>query len=328
MTEAQVYSGDIPAHLAGKRLDQALAEMFPAFSRTRLKELIEQGQVRVDGRVPRPRDKVSGGESVAVTERLVPTGEPVAQRVPFAIVYEDEALVVIDKPAGLVVHPGAGNADHTLQNGLLHHAPELASLPRSGIVHRLDKDTSGLLCVAKTRAAHVALVRALEARAVHRGYEAICSGVLTAGGRISAPIGRHPVHRVRMAVRERGGRPAVTHYRIIRRYRAHSHLRLELETGRTHQIRVHMAHLRHPLVGDPLYGGRLRVPPAASDELLEALRAFRRQALHAARLGLTHPVTGETLAFEARPPPDFGALLAALDTDMQTAVKRSTGSGR
>ncbi|MGH8496951.1 MAG: 23S rRNA pseudouridine(1911/1915/1917) synthase RluD [Gammaproteobacteria bacterium] len=320
MSRARQLSGEVPGNLAGKRLDMALAEMFPDFSRTRLKGLIEQGQVRVNDRVPRPRDKVSGGERVSLTALFEHAVEAVAQPVPLAIVFEDDALLIVDKPAGLVVHPGAGNPDRTLQNGLLHHAPALSVLPRAGIVHRLDKDTSGLMAVAKSPAAHAELVRALEARDIHRGYEAVCAGVLTAGGEVNAPIGRHRVDRLRMAVRDRGGRPAVTHYRVIRRYRAHTHLRLELETGRTHQIRVHMAHLRHPLVGDPLYGGRMRIPPAASDDLIETLRNFRRQALHAARLAFAHPVSGKALEFRSPLPGDLQALLAALEADAEAAA--------
>ncbi|MBA3564530.1 MAG: 23S rRNA pseudouridine(1911/1915/1917) synthase RluD, partial [Gammaproteobacteria bacterium] len=277
MNRARQYDGEVPGNLAGKRLDQALAEMFPAFSRTRLKSLIEQGQVRVNDRLPRPRDKVSGGEQVSLTALFEPVIEARAQPVPLVIVYEDETLLVIDKPAGLVVHPGAGNPDCTLQNGLLHHAPALSALPRAGIVHRLDKDTSGLMVVAKSPAAHAGLVRALEARDIHRGYEAVCTGVLTAGGQVNAPLGRHPVDRVRMAVRARGGRHAVTHYRVIRRYRAHTHLRLELETGRTHQIRVHLQHLGHPILGDEVYGKRGHFP---------------RHMLHAWQLGFLHPRDG------------------------------------
>jgi 23S rRNA pseudouridine1911/1915/1917 synthase len=324
MAPARHYSGIVPEHLAGKRLDQALAEMFPDFSRTRLKNLIENGRVHIGDRTPRPRDKVRGGEQIDVTAAFEPAVHSAAQRLPLEIVFEDDALLVVDKPAGLVVHPGAGNPDGTLQNGLLGHAPALAGLPRAGIVHRLDKDTSGLMIVAKTPAAHVELVRRLEAREIEREYEAVCVGVLIAGGRIDAPLGRHPVDRVRMAVRPSGGRHAVTHYRVIRRFRAHTHLRLRLETGRTHQIRVHMAHLRYPLLGDPVYGERLRVPREAGEDLLAVLRGFRRQALHAARLAFAHPLSGERVEFEAAPPADFRGLLAALDAD---AVSHAVDDG-
>jgi 23S rRNA pseudouridine1911/1915/1917 synthase len=232
------------------------------------------------------------------------------------VVYEDADLLVINKPAGLVVHPGAGNASGTLLNGLLAHAPQLESLPRAGIVHRLDKDTSGLLLVAKSLPAHTALVRDLAERRVSRQYLAICSGVLTGGGTIDAAIDRHPVDRTRMAVRD-DGRPAVTHYTVVERFRAHTCVKVALETGRTHQIRVHFAYRRHPLVGDPVYGGRLALPAGASESLRDALRTFRRQALHATRLELRHPVTGEELVFEAPPPADFQSLLRTLREDVE-----------
>jgi len=240
------------------------------------------------------------------------------QAMPLDLRYDDEHLLVIDKPAGLVVHPGAGNPDRTLQNALLALDPELATLPRAGIVHRLDKDTSGLMVVARSLSAHAALVRMLEAREIHRGYEAVVRGVLTAGGTIDAPIDRHPVDRVRMAVRQ-GGREAVTHYRVIRRYRAHTHVRVELETGRTHQIRVHMAHAGYPLVGDRVYGGRLAFPKGASESLRQALRGFPRQALHAARLKFDHPATGRPLEFASALPPDLRALLDELARDLAAA---------
>jgi 23S rRNA pseudouridine1911/1915/1917 synthase len=222
----------------------------------------------------------------------------------------------VDKPAGLVVHPGAGNVRGTLMNGLLHHAPFLETLPRAGIIHRLDKDTSGLLLVAKTLEAHTALVRDLAERRISRHYLAICCGVLTGGGTIDAPIARHPVDRLRMSVQE-GGKPAVTHYRVIERFRGHTYIDVELETGRTHQIRVHFAYRRHPLAGDPVYGGRLRLPAGASDELIEALRHFPRQALHATRLLFRHPGSGEAVSLERHPPADFRALLEVLRRDAE-----------
>jgi len=226
--------------------------------------------------------------------------------------YSDDAILVINKPAGLVVHPGAGNARNTLQNGLLAFDATLERVPRAGIVHRLDKDTSGLLVVARTPEAHTALVAQLAAREIRRGYVALCTGVMTGGGTVNEPIGRHRSLRTRMAVRA-DGRPAVTHFRILRRLAAHTLVSVELETGRTHQIRVHLAHLGYPLVGDPVYGGRRRVPAGASAALTAELAGFRRQALHAARLGLTHPVSGRELNFEAPLPADFAALLAALE---------------
>ncbi|TVQ43255.1 MAG: 23S rRNA pseudouridine(1911/1915/1917) synthase RluD [Gammaproteobacteria bacterium] len=311
--ERITLAGDIPLAAAGQRLDQALAELFPEHSRSRLKAWILEGAVRVDGRVPRPRDRLLGGEQVLI-EAEVPLAAPLTpEPVSFDVVYEDEALLVVDKPAGLVVHPGAGNPAGTLQHGLLHRDARLASVPRCGIVHRLDKDTTGLMVVARTLAAHTALVEQLQAREVRREYLALCYGELTGGGEVAAPIGRHPRDRVRMAVTPRG-RPAITHYRLRRRYPGMTLLSVRLETGRTHQIRVHMAHLGHPLVGDVLYGGRLRLPPGADEALVATLRGFRRQALHATALGLVHPTSGEALHWEAPAPEDFRALLAALDT--------------
>jgi 23S rRNA pseudouridine1911/1915/1917 synthase len=304
----------IPEESAGQRLDQALAALLPDYSRSRLKGWIESGEVQVDGAVRRPRDRVLGGEAIVVRARLAEQTEAAPQSIPLERVHEDPHVFVIDKPAGLVVHPGAGNPDQTLQNALLALDPRLATLPRAGIVHRLDKDTSGLLIVARTIPAHTALVRMLEAREVHRGYEAIACGVMTAGGTVDAPIDRHPVDRVRMAVRA-DGREAVTHYRVIRRYRAHTHVRIELETGRTHQIRVHLAHARYPLVGDKVYGGRLAMPKGASEELRQALREFPRQALHAARLKLAHPVTGRPLECASPLPADMRTLLEVLGRD-------------
>jgi 23S rRNA pseudouridine1911/1915/1917 synthase len=305
----------LPESVAGRRLDQALAQVLPEYSRSRLKDWIDAGQVRVDGSPRRPRDIVTGGERVTVLAQFAAQDAARPQAIALSVVHEDADLLVIDKPAGLVVHPGAGNPDHTLQNALLARDASLAALPRAGIVHRLDKDTSGLLLVARTPFAHTALVRMLEARDVHREYQAICCGVMTAGGTVEAAIARHRVDRLRMAVRE-GGREAVTHYRVIRRFRAHTHLRVQLETGRTHQIRVHLAHIGYPIVGDPLYGRRLALPRGASEECVAALRGFRRQALHAARLELAHPRTGRALAFETPLPEDFRALLAALARDL------------
>ena len=316
MTEQPTqHTGRIPDELAGHRLDQALARMFPDYSRSRLKVWLLGGAVLVDGAPWRPRDRVQGGETVVVT--VTPEAAVHAEPEPMKldVVFEDADLLVINKPAGLVVHPGAGNARGTLMNGLLAHAPQLESLPRAGIVHRLDKDTSGLLLVAKSLPAHTALVRALAERAISRQYLAVCNGVLTGGGRIDAAIGRHPVDRTRMAVRDTG-KPAVTHYTVIERFRAHTFVNVKLETGRTHQIRVHFAYRRHPLVGDPVYGGRLALPAGASEALRDALRGFRRQALHAARLELGHPVIGDALEFEVPPPADFEALLRTLREDI------------
>jgi 23S rRNA pseudouridine1911/1915/1917 synthase len=308
----------IPDTAAGHRLDQALATMFPDYSRSRLKAWIDAGEVLVDGQVRRPRDKVDGGETVVIAATLPQESDAQAQAIPLEMVHEDRHVFVVNKPAGLVVHPGAGNPDRTLQNALLARDPALAALPRAGIVHRLDKETSGLLIVARTLPAHTALVRMLEAREIHREYQAICRGVITAGGTIDAPIDRHPTDRVRMAIRD-GGRVAVSHYRVIKRFRAHTHVRVQLETGRTHQIRVHLAHIAYPIVGDKVYGGRLALPKGASEELRTALREFPRQALHAAQLQLAHPVTGKPLEAAAPLPDDMVQLLRVLATDSAAA---------
>lgn len=304
----------VPDELAGQRLDQALAVLFPDYSRSRLQGWIRAGRVRVDGLELRPRDKVEGGEQVVLSAVLEDETRAAPEAIRLEILYEDEEILVLDKPVGLVVHPGAGNADGTLVNALLHHRPDLRILPRAGLVHRLDKDTSGVMVVACTPGAHSALVRQLEERTVKRQYEAVCAGVMTGGGTVDAPIGRHPVDRVRMAIRE-DGREAVTHYRVAARFRGHTHVLCRLETGRTHQIRVHMASIRHPIVGDPVYGGRLAVPRGATPALIEALRGFRRQALHAAQLELVHPASGELVHFEAPLAADLQDLLEALRQD-------------
>jgi 23S rRNA pseudouridine1911/1915/1917 synthase len=296
---------------AGRRLDQALAEILPDFSRSRLQTWIDAGRVLLDGRPCRCRDRVWGGEQVWLDPLLPPLADCRPQAIPLTIVYEDDHLIVIDKPAGLVVHPAAGNPDGTLQNALLHHAPGLDCLPRSGIVHRLDKDTTGLLVVAKTLKAHKSLVDQLQARRVHREYRALVAGSLVAGGTVDAPVGRHPTQRTRMAVVS-DGRPAVTHYQVLERFPAHTLLAVRLETGRTHQIRVHMSHLRHPLVGDTLYAGRVRLPKGAPAALAAALQGFPRQALHAIRLGLDHPETGEPLCWEVPMAADLAWLLDLL----------------
>jgi len=300
------------------RLDQALARLLPQYSRSRLQGWIDTGAVKVDGRQLRGRDKVVGGEKVLIEARVEPDRQVTAEEIPLDVVFKDRALLVINKPAGLVVHPGAGNAAHTLQNALLAVDPKLAVVPRAGIVHRLDKDTSGLLVVARTPEVHTALVAAISAREVDRHYIALCTGVMTAGGTVDEPIGRHRSLRTRMAVRG-DGRPAVTHYRVLKRFRAHTLVRAELETGRTHQIRVHLSHIGYPIVGDPEYGGRRRLPAGASPELVAALEGFRRQALHAAQLKLEHPVSGKEMAWEAPLPGDMEALLKVMEADTKAA---------
>ncbi len=314
MSARQQLTAAVPAECAGMRLDQTLAQMFPQFSRSRLSAWVKAGQVQVDGRPRKPREPVAGGEQIVLIAEAEPDVRVTAEPIPLDILYEDAALIVLNKPAGLVVHPGAGNPASTLQNALLHHAPELAALPRAGIVHRLDRQTSGLLVVARTLEAHTDLTRQLAARSVKREYEAIVCGVLTGGGRVEAPIARHSTDRKRMAVREGGG-PAVTHYQVLQRFRAHTQAAVQLETGRTHQIRVHFAHIHHPLVGDPVYGRRLLLPKGADESLRETLSGFRRQALHARRLTLCHPTSTEEMRWEAPPPDDFLALRAALAED-------------
>lgn len=310
----------VPDQCAGRRLDAVVAELFPEYSRSRLSAWIKSGDLVVDGAPARPRDPVRGGEAIALTVVEDVQTHAVAEDIPLDVLYEDEHVFVLDKPAGLVVHPGAGNPAGTLVNALLHRDPGLDKLPRAGIVHRLDKDTSGVMVVARTLPAHTALVAQLSAREVHRQYLAVVVGALVSGGTVAAAIDRHPRDRLRMAVRE-DGKDAVTHYRLRERFRAHTALECRLETGRTHQIRVHMAHLKHPIVGDPLYGGSLRLPKGASEELIAALRAFRRQALHAEVLAFAHPVTGAPVRCEAPLPTDMQALMQLLREDAAAHVE-------
>ncbi len=306
----------IPDTLRGQRLDVALATLVPDYSRSRLQQWIRAGQVTLDARVAQVREKVSGGEQVRIDAELQAQTRSAPEPIGLDIVHADDDLIVLNKPPGLVVHPAAGNPAGTLLNALLHYDPGLAAVPRAGIVHRLDKATSGLLVVARNLTTHHHLVDALQQRLVRREYLAVVNGVLTAGGTVEAPIGRHVVDRKRMAVTP-GGKEAITHYRVEQRYRAHTLVRVRLETGRTHQIRVHMAHVHSPVTGDPVYGGRLRLPAGASAGLREQLSTFRRQALHATRLELVHPATGETVCWEAEPPADMQQLIAALREDAE-----------
>jgi 23S rRNA pseudouridine1911/1915/1917 synthase len=319
--EFQVIDLMIPPELAGCRLDSALARLLPQHSRTRIKGWIEEGAVLVGRRRLKPRDPVTAGARVRVQMRPEgPKSEVLPEAITLRLAYEDADLLVIDKPAGLVVHPGAGNPSHTLQNALLGFDPSLGSLPRAGLIHRLDKDTSGLLVVARSAEAQTSLSRQLMARTMSRNYLAVCVGVMTGGGTVDAPIGRNRSDRLRMAVRE-SGRPAVTHYRVIERFRAHTYLSVQLETGRTHQIRLHLAHLKYPIVGDPVYGGRLAQPRGASQGLLTTLRAFKRQALHAATLGFDHPRTGKRMGLHSPIPKDLHNLLLALRDDARAATE-------
>jgi 23S rRNA pseudouridine1911/1915/1917 synthase len=307
----------VPGEFAGQRLDSALASMFPDYSRSRLQQWIRDGQVLLDGQVVKPKTRLVGEEVLQMhvqqqqqDDRLLP------QDIPLDVVFEDEDIIVLDKPAGLVVHPAAGHADGTLVNALLHFDAGLARIPRAGIVHRLDKDTTGLMVVARNLRAHKHLVAELQQRTVTREYQAIVQGVMTAGGSVDAPVGRHTRDRVRMCVRS-DGKPALTHYRVITRFREHTHIQLKLESGRTHQIRVHMQYIRHPVLGDPVYGGRQRIPSQADDELITQLRAFKRQALHAFRLSLIHPASGKQLSWKSPLPHDMAQLLAVLQRDSE-----------
>ena len=321
--EFHVIDLKIPAELAGQRLDVALARLLPEHSRTRIRGWIDAGQVLV-GRLPcKPRDLVAAGSHINVRMTAdVPQPGVLAENIPLTLVYEDRDVWVVDKPVGLVVHPGAGNRSHTLQSALLGLDPSLESIPRAGIIHRLDKDTSGLLVVARTAEAHTSLTRQLAARTVARDYLAVCVGVMTGGGTVDQPIGRHRSDRLRMAIRQ-DGRAAVTHYRILERFRAHTYLSVKLETGRTHQIRLHLSHLKYPIVGDQVYGGRFAQPKGASARLLATLRAFRRQALHAANLAFDHPRSGKRLSLQSPVPADFAELLAALREDAREAESAS-----
>jgi 23S rRNA pseudouridine1911/1915/1917 synthase len=324
-TEFQVIDLEIPPELAGQRLDSVLARLMPEHSRTRIKGWIEAGAVLVGRHACKPRDIVEAGSRVRVQMTIAEAAQPqvLPEAIALRLVHEDADVLVIDKPAGLVVHPGAGNPRHTLQNALLGLDPRLAALPRAGLIHRLDKDTSGLLVVARTPEAQTSLSRQLEARTMAREYVAVSVGVMTGGGTIDEPIGRHRGDRLRMAIRG-SGRPAVTHYRVLERFRAHTYLSVKLETGRTHQIRLHLSHIKYPIVGDPVYGGRFGLPRGATQGLIDTLRSFKRQALHAAMLGFDHPRTGKLLTLQTPVPADFAQLLAVMREDARDAALDST----
>lgn len=304
----------VPDELYGKRLDQAVAQIFPDYSRSRLQGWIKEGELTVDGKVLRTRDKLTGGEKIVVDAQIAVIEEHKGEDIPLDIVFEDEHILVLNKPSGLVVHPASGHAEGTLLNALLHHAPEVAQVPRAGIVHRLDRETTGLMVVAKTIQAQTDLVEQLQERSMGREYEAIVQGVMIGGGTVDEPMGRHSKNRLKMAVVGLG-KEAITHYRVLKKFRSHTHIRLKLETGRTHQIRVHMAHIKYPLVGDPLYGGRFRLPKNCSERMVQTLKGFRRQALHAKKLELWHPYTGEHCSWEIDLPDDLQRLLTVLDKD-------------
>jgi 23S rRNA pseudouridine1911/1915/1917 synthase len=309
---------EVSIEYAGLRLDQVASTLFPSYSRARLQAWIKEGNLLVDGDKAKNKQKLLGGELITLSAVQEQQEQYKAEDLPIETLYEDESLLIINKPAGLVVHPAAGNYSGTLLNGLLHHYPELGLVPRAGIVHRLDKETSGLMVVARTLNSHQILTEQIQAREVNREYQAIAVGLVTAGGTVDAPLGRHPVHRTKRAVvAEQNGKNAVTHYRISKKYRAHSHLLVKLETGRTHQIRVHMAHIGFPLIGDQVYGGRPKIPKAASPVLIEMIGNFKRQALHAWKLGLQHPDSGEYMEWEAGLPQDIQQLLSVLNEDFE-----------
>lgn len=314
MTKKMQQTMTIPDDLGGMRLDLALAKLLADYSRTQIQEWIKNGEILVDGRPLKAKDSVLGGETIIIDGTIKPQPTWQAQAIDLNIIYEDETLLVINKPAGMVVHPAAGNYENTLLNALLHHAPQLQELPRAGIIHRLDKGTSGLLVIAKTSHALKNLTHQLKNRTIKRIYQGIVYGVLTAGGTIDEPIGRHPIQRKRMTVIETG-KPAVTHYRVIEKYRAYTRVKVQLETGRTHQIRVHFTHIHHPLLGDPTYGKRLQLPKGASAEMITELRQFKRQALHASELGLTHPETDRLMTWQAPLPQDMQHLISVLKKD-------------
>ncbi len=314
MTSQISQRAEVPFAMGNKRLDQVAAQLFPDYSRSRLQQWIKDGQLTVDGEARRARDKLTGGETLQIEAELTAEGDWLAEAMPLDIVYEDDHILVINKPADLVVHPAAGNPDGTLLNGLLHHCPQLENIPRAGIVHRLDKDTTGLMVVAKTLQAQNNLVGQLQDRSMGREYEAVVQGQMTGGGKVDEPIGRHGSQRTRMAVNPMG-KEAVTHYRVLKKFPTHTHIRLKLETGRTHQIRVHMAHIGYPLVGDATYAPRTRLTKGIGPELRETLLHFGRQALHARKLGLIHPDSGEWMEWEVDLPDDFVQLLKALERD-------------
>ena len=310
-------STEIEQSQLGMRLDQALSELFPDYSRSRIKDWITNNKVAVNNIiVNKPKEKVLGGEIITINAEIEQEIYHQPEDIKLNIVYEDSDILVINKPRDLVVHPGAGNPDGTVLNALLHYYPDIARVPRAGIVHRLDKDTTGLMVVAKTIMAQTHLVESLQLREITREYEAVVMGIITAGGTVDQPITRHPTKRTHMAVFPTG-KPAVTHYRVMEKYRLHTRLRLRLETGRTHQIRVHMAHIAHPLIGDPLYGGRPRPPKGASESFIQTLRDFNRQALHATMLRLYHPITGEQMEWHAPIPEDMQNLIQALQEDTE-----------
>jgi len=303
----------IPHRMSGQRLDSAISEMLPNYSRSRITSWIKSGDVYIDNKTFKPKDRSSGNEIVMlqINQKQNITWTP--EKIPIDVVYEDEDIIVVNKPYGLVTHPGSGNWDGTLANALLHYSSDLSILDRAGIVHRLDKNTSGLMVVAKNLKSQKYLVEQLQTHSVEREYSAIVYGHMISGGTVNEPIGRDPKERVKQSVRI-NGKSAITHYRVIDRFTNHTHVKAILETGRTHQIRVHLSHIGYPLIGDPLYGGRIRFPKKAGNELKNALKAFQRQALHSKKLTLKHPTTGNLMTWKIELPEDMMGLINVLNS--------------
>ncbi len=306
----------IPEELAGKRLDQALSRLYPEHSRSRIQSWIKSGDVRVNNLNIKQRDQVSVGDAIEINTELNSVDKYQAEAIELDIIHEDDAIIIINKPAGLVVHPGAGNPNRTLLNALLNFDNSLDTIPRAGIIHRLDKETTGIMVVARTLEAHTYLVDKLQKREIKREYQAIVCGQLVAGGSIENKMGRHPVHRVKMAVTN-SGKNATTHYRVLKKFQHYTHLHVQLETGRTHQIRVHMSHIKHPIVGDPVYGNNNSIRKGVNSSLRDIIKNFKRQALHAYSLELPHPTTGNKMKFNAELPDDINSLIDALNTHDQ-----------
>ncbi|BCE03285.1 23S rRNA pseudouridine(1911/1915/1917) synthase RluD [Marinicellulosiphila megalodicopiae] len=317
MSEPLNEERTVTTEFSHQRVDHIAVQLFPEYSRSKLQAWIASGELTVDGKKRKSKEKLTGGEVMLLNGSLEMALDHQPQDIPITVVYEDDTIIVINKPTNLVVHPGAGNQDGTLLNALLFHYPELSQVPRAGIVHRIDKDTTGLMVVARTLDAHTHLIQQLQTREMGREYEAVVCGQLTGGGVVDEPIARHSTQRTKMAVQPMG-KEAITHYRLIKKYDHHTHIRLKLETGRTHQIRVHMAYLHYPLVGDSTYAGRLRLPKGISPELQFALKSFPRQALHAQHLELIHPLTQDQMSFECDLPEDFVNLLAELQTEFDS----------
>jgi 23S rRNA pseudouridine1911/1915/1917 synthase len=308
----------VPEDLSGNRLDRVLTMLYPQHSRARMQEWIKSGKVTVDQKLLRQKDPVRSGQTIEINPVFETQEDHAGEDIPLDIIYQDEALIILNKPAGLVVHPGAGNSNHTLLNALLYLDPSLQLVHRAGIIQRLDKETSGIMVVARTPESHTYLVEEMRERKITREYEAIVNGVMTAGGTIDAPIGRHSKLRTRMSITEKG-KMAITHFRLIKKFTSHTHIKVKLETGRTHQIRVHMAHIKYPIVGDPVYGGRNRLAKNISKDLRVMLEGFPRQALHASRLELVHPLTGKKIEHMAPLPEDMVNLINALEAHEESS---------